>query len=336
MDIYRDYLHTIEKALHSEKDSRGLDENLSDYIQRVSKDFTYKDFKNQISETALLPSLESFSNEIGLKPDFDKQLGLHPDFAHLKYSEETESHYIVSVFIDIKGSTNLFKRYTPETVMIITNTIQRAAIHTCLIFDGYIHRLHGDGLFVYFGGKALDMQTAVKRALQSTSIFSYFVKNDLKKLFNEQGIENIYTRIGIDLGYELAVLWAKSGIGEISEVTTCSLHTSLASKMQSYAFNNGIVIGDNVLKQDKSYDGFCTPVCQRTERESDRYIFVDQSHEFRYAQYDFDWLNFLKVQPFIASDFEGNPVFKGSAKNTHKNSEDLLPFASRNKPYLNY
>jgi len=334
MNIYRDYLDTIEKALHSEKEERMYDESMRDYQKRVKKDFTFQDFKNQVSETTLLPSLENFSQELGLQPNFNNQLGLHPDFAHLKYSKGTESHYIVSMFIDIKGSTNLFKRYTPETVMIITNTIQHAAIHTCLIFGGYIHRLHGDGLFVYFGGKTIDKETAVKKAMQSASIFTYFVKHDLKNMFNEQGIKNIYTRIGIDLGYDIDVLWAKAGIGEISEVTTCSLHTSLASKMQSNAINNGIVIGENAKTQDEDYSNYCQPVYHRTNKDTDRYIFEDTENGFRYTQYDFNWFKFLKVQPFIASDIKGNPVFKTNPNNSQKDPEELLPIASRNKPYL--
>jgi adenylate cyclase len=123
--------------------------------------------------------------------------------------------------------------HAPETVWVITNTIQRAAIHTCLIFGGYVHRLQGDGLFVYFGGKNIGAELAVERSLQFASVFTYFVQEDLKKIFTEQGIEKIFTRIGVDLGYDRDVIWRMAGIGEISEVTTCSLHTSLASKMQS-------------------------------------------------------------------------------------------------------
>ncbi|MEB0276871.1 hypothetical protein QN376_19995, partial [Cryobacterium sp. 5B3] len=69
-----------------------------------------------------------------------------------------------------------------------------------MIFDGYIQRLHGDGMFVYFGGKNQDRAESAKRCLTAASLFTYFVKNDLKDLFSEQGIETIFTRIGIDYG----------------------------------------------------------------------------------------------------------------------------------------
>lgn len=337
MKIYNDYIDTIKSAISADKKSHFTNEGLRTFSSNINKSFSYKDFYNKVPENKLLPSLNDFANEIGLQPKFDQKLGLHPHFAHLKHTENIEKHYIVSAFIDIKGSTNLFAKYDPETVLIITNTIQRAAIHTCLIFGGYIHRLQGDGLFVYFGGKNIEISTAVLNALQSTSVFTYFVKNDLKNLFYEQGIDKIFTRIGIDLGYDENVIWAMAGIGEISEVTTCSLHNSLASKMQSSAESNGIVIGDNVKKNIHSmFQDLMSPVCQRTNNENDRYIFRIPNENFNYTQYDLNWLTFLKRQEFITTDIYGNIGIKQKKViNPERNFEHLASIASLNKPYLN-
>ena len=177
----------------------------------------------------------------------------------------------------------------------------------------------------------------MQSALQSTSVFTYFVKNDLKNLFSEQGIDKISTRIGIDLGYDRDVIWAMAGIGEISEVTTCSLHTSLASKMQSSAESNGIVIGDNVKYNTLSkFQDLILPVCQRTRDENDRYIFRIPNDKFYYTQYDFNWLSFLKRQDFIATDMQGNIWLKRKEiSNQNRKIENLAPIASLNKPYLN-
>lgn len=273
MHIFDDYLKPIREAIAADPKSGRLHENLSFSERSFQKGLDFKAFNQQVPEKRLLPNLADFARELGLTPNFEQGLGLHPDFAHLKHSESLEDYYIVSMFVDIKGSTNLFKKYAPRTVWIITNTIQRAAIHTCLIFGGYVHRLQGDGLFVYFGGKSMTAELAVKRSLQFSSVFTYFVKEDLKNLFIEQGIENIYTRIGIDLGYDRDVVWGMAGIGEISEVTTCSLHTSLASKMQGKAVSNGIVIGDHVKKESPLLSDYFSPVCARTDNENDRYIF---------------------------------------------------------------
>jgi len=337
MHIFDDYLKPIRAAMAADPKSGKLYENLSYAERSLQKGMDFKVFNQQVPEKRLLPNLADFARELGLTPNFDQALGLHPDFAHLKHSESLEDHYIVSMFVDIKGSTNLFKKYTPRTVWIITNTIQRAAIHTCLIFGGYGHRLQGDGLFVYFGGKTMASKLAVERALQFASVFTYFVKEDLKKLFLEQGIENIYTRIGIDLGYDRDVIWGMAGIGDISEVTTCSLHTSLASKMQSSALSNGIVVGDHIKNESSALAEFYTPVCHRTKNENDRYIFQIPDERFNYTQYDFNWLAFLKRQDFIATDLSGQLQLKHKATvMPNRNIANLAPIAAASKPFYDF
>jgi hypothetical protein len=168
-------------------------------------------------------------------------------------------------------------------------------------------------------------------------VFTYFVKNDLKSLLEQQGIDKIFTRIGIDLGYDKDVVWSMAGIGETSEITTCSLHTSLASKMQACAESNGVVIGQNV--KDNLPIGDCDllyPVSRRTGKDKDRYIFEDAVSNFFYTQYDFHWLKFLRRQEFIASDPYGE-IWLKRKKNyeEERNIEDLAKIASLNKPYFN-
>lgn len=337
MSIYTSYYKTIESAMTGHKASRSVNESFgaSGDVLRKAVNFSASE---ETSSDSLLPELRDLANELGITPNFNQRLGAHPDFEHLKGSNATENHYIVSMFIDIKGSTNLFKKYDGETVMNISNTIQRAAIHTCLVFGGYIHRLQGDGLFVYFGGKNVGSKLAAERALQAAAMFSYFVKHDLKNLFDEQGIERIYTRIGIDLGNDEDVVWGSAGMGDISEITTCSLHTSLAPKMQAYAESNGIVIGDKVKTAVETAQPFFTAVCKRTNDENDRYIFRIPEKGFYYTQYDFNWFSFLKQQDFIATDLNGNLSLKSkkSVVYNNRNIQNLTPIAEINKPYCNF
>lgn len=337
MKIYDDYISTIRTAISADKKSRSKFSTFEAFDGNIKKAFSYANLNESVPQKRLLPSLSALANELGLVPNFEQKLGLHPNFAHLKGTDKTENHYIVSAFIDIKGSTNLFSKYEPETVLIINTTIQRAAIHTCLIFGGYVHRLQGDGLMVYFGGKETDKSTAALRALQSASVFTYFVKYDLKKLFLEQGIDKIFTRIGIDLGDDKDVVWSMAGIGEISEVTTCSLHTSLASKMQASADSNGIVVGDNVKNNiGLQFHNLVQPVSKRTGKESDRYIFQIPDENFNYTQYDLDWLNFLKRQEFILTNLDGDISLKQKTIiPPNRSIENLKPLAVPNKPYLN-
>jgi len=244
MKLYENYIDNIKNVISKQKvESLGRYDSFDKGFS--SFDGTFADAKISEKEISFKPlnSLEPLMQTVGQVSIQEQKLGEHPDFKYLKETYGSEYHYITSVFIDIQNSTGLFRKYSPDVVKEITNTIQRAAIHTCVIFGGYIQRLQGDGVFAYFGGKSVPKKDSTVNALNATSFFTYFVKNDLKKVFENEGIEDIYTRIGIDFGNDDKVLWSMAGIGECSEITTYSLHTSLASKMQGIANANGIVVG---------------------------------------------------------------------------------------------
>nr|WP_298935617.1 hypothetical protein [uncultured Dyadobacter sp.] len=327
MDIYKNYLDNIREALTMSTAGNTLNESID------------KSFKSEqirlLADSAQanpMPSLMKLSSEWNLQPALNQKLGLHPDFEYLKKTLGFEEHYIHSMFIDIKRSTNLFKRYSPLVVAIITNTVQRAAIHTCMMFGGYVHRLHGDGTFVYFGGRNQTPKESIHRCLQAASLFSHFMKTDLRGLFEAHNIEPIYTRIGIDYGDDKHVIWTMAGVGEVSEVTTCSLHTSLAPKMQAHAEGNGIVVGDNILKLYPTE--FYSPVCHRPGKEKFRYIFTDPDNNFYYTQHDFNWQKFLKASDKIVTNaLTGEISIKPKQVLPSATTSALASIASTNRPY---
>ncbi len=342
MEIFKDYKNTIRAAMEADLKRKRMFSNIPNQSlnESISKGMDHvglnrSDILALSHKKEILSSLNVLAEELGVTVDFNQPTGAHPDFVQLKGTNNIEYHYITSIFIDVKGSTSLFAKYSPDVVSIIVNTIQQAGIHLTLLFGGYVHRLQGDGLFAYFGGKNVSKNTSVLKALQATSLFTYFIKNDLKELFLKQGIDKIFTRIGIDLGEDEDVAWFDAGIGEISEVTTSSLHTSLAPKMQSHAESNGIVVGDNVKGYAEYSDQLLmAPVSKRTGDENNQYIFQNQSAGINYAQYDFEWLKFLKRQSFIITDTSGEKLeIKGKPDYSTDNLSSLGAIASKNKPF---
>jgi hypothetical protein len=157
--IYSNYLENITNSLKNGKRRGVLQKSFSNNFTGLSgndNDTWYDEKNNEIN----FNSLQQLSSIAGKKAKYHEKLGAHPDFGHLKQNNKVEYHYITTMFIDIKNSTGLFKKYYPHTVANITTTIQSAAIHTCWYFDGYVQRLHGDGLLVYFGGKNMDVATS--------------------------------------------------------------------------------------------------------------------------------------------------------------------------------
>jgi len=338
MEVFNKYKDVITRALNNDLGQpRYVEESFSEkrfYDSFAPKDYSanaYLKDKNTLSLTN--SSLTDIASKLGVTIIQDPQIGQHPDFRYLKGTTETEEHYIISAFIDIKNSTGLFKKYNNETVYIVTNAIQLLAINVCSVFGGFVQRLQGDGVFVYFGRKGLDEKKATLHALTALSLFTYFIKNEVRVIFEQKGLEPIYTRIGIDHGGMSEVLWAMAGTDDISEIATYSLHTSLASKMQGYAKSNQIVIGKNIIDTASLESTLYSPV------EEKRYIFEDRGHNFYYGQYTFDWSTFLKKQSlFVTSHHTGKieikPETQISTIDTFK-SNALKDIASTNKPYHN-
>lgn len=309
--IYSQYTDRIKRIVSDNRLEKSLTmsdvfSNLNTSIQpklRQAKMLTEQRLFSQ-TQHLNLPLLNNIATGMA-----NSKIGIHPDFGHLKDTDKTENHYIVSVFIDIMGSTNLFKKYKLEEIFVITNTIQCAAIHTCLRFGGHVQRLQGDGVFAYFGGKTTNRKFAIEMSLLACSMFTYFVKNDLRNVFESDGIEDIKTRIGIDFGDDDKVLWANFGMLDVSELTTLSLHTSLASKMQAYAKPNGIVIGKNVVEKSSLDSSFYDYVRNSKDEVEKYYIFEDVKNNFRYSQHEFKWFNFLKKLPYIIDQGNGILTF---------------------------
>jgi len=313
-DFYNKYVDDIRETLRTARPRNAINKavvsNFSGITDRSYAALNLNREKtvmlSQKRDLELFESLHSLDEISGKKTNYHLRPGEHPDFIHIRDENSFDNYEIVSVFIDISNSTGLFKKYYPLTVANITNTIQRAAVHTCWYFDGYIQRYHGDGLFVYFGGRKVAKKDAIIQALKATSLFTYFVKNDLKNLFYEQGIENIYTRIGMDFGESEDVLWYMAGMGACSEITTCSLHTSLASKMQDQANSNAIVVGDHVRDLSELDKNLYDYVRDSKKEIKRRYIFEIPEDGFYYTQWDFDWENYLKSLNYNSPNADQN------------------------------
>jgi len=327
MDIFSDYSKIIQNALSKESsiNERNLSSFIGDDTSKKIRNFKEERNSLKLSETSKLYKIAS---EIGAKPLLDQAVGQHPDFIDLKDTNDTRNHYIISSFIDIRRSTNLFKKYDEETVYMITNTVQLAAIAVCTAFGGFIHRLQGDGLFVYFGRKNLNKTDAIKHSIAALSLFSHYMKTDLKRIFERNGIDAIYSTIGVDFGDDDKVLWAMAGINDTSEITTYSLHTSLASKMQGYAKANEIIVGENIKTMLNLNDDSIFNVV-----EGKRYIFQDPDKNFYYTQYVLNWMKYLRRLDFIAtSPNTGNLAIKST--NVNQDLSSLKEIASANKPYI--
>jgi adenylate cyclase len=236
-------------------------------------------------------------------PTFSNGIGVHPDFEDL-VEEDSRNQYICSLFLDISGSTKLGLKFPLSTVRFYKNAILKSAIEIFQVFDGHIHRLQGDAVFAYFGHKNMKKSDAIINALNAASLMQSYNKYTLSEFFKENGLEPLRIRIGIDIGDEHQVLWSSYGSDLISEVTSTSIHTDLAAKLQGKAPRNNILIGENVFTYLDLPDEFIKikTFIKDGNKEEDKYILQDSNQKTYYQMRIFEWERYLNSFAFLPKD----------------------------------
>lgn len=291
--LFNTYTNNIRSILSAKQGLSGLSDKHYNFIGSETLEKANLSEALQIEPTTALKDL---ANLLGIKTIKKPFKGDHPHFASIRTTQTPENHYIVSMFLDVRNSTKLHYNYDLSQIARIIQTIVVAATQTCALFGAHIQRIQYDGVFVYFGGKGVDKKQAIQDAINAASFFNYFVKYELRELFEMEDINRIYTRVGIDFGDDHDVMWTVFGLPGCDELTTNSLHTSLPAKMQSNAPSNGIIVGQNIPALFKDIDSYCDFF--RDDRGnidcSKQHIFKMPDGSFNYAQKLFKWESYLK------------------------------------------
>lgn len=104
-----------------------------------------------------------------------------------------------------------------------------------------------DGVFILFARRDKHHVNSIINALNASSLLAQFISVDLAEIFKKNDINPLRIRVGIDYGDKDKVLWSYYGISGCDELTTTSLHTDMAAKLQAKANDNCVVIGNNLV-----------------------------------------------------------------------------------------
>lgn len=196
-------------------------------------------------EQAIVASLRALFGKTETTPP---TIGNHPDFLHLQGTNNVEHCAIATMFMDIESSTRLSVLYPLETVLRVKNAFIRSAILIIHAFDGHVHRIMGDAVMAYFGGRQCDDGNAVVDAINCAAVLRYFAQNVVIPHLKGNGVGHDFgIRIGVDYGGKEDVLWASYGYPGVEEVTATSFYVDVASKLQHSAGRNEAMLGKSIL-----------------------------------------------------------------------------------------
>lgn len=174
-------------------------------------------------------------------------IGGHPHFVHLEEQGARSNGYVVTLFMDIKGSTKLGLLYDAETVFFIKNQIIKCAIETVGAFDGHVHRIMGDAVLAFFRSNGESPRNSAIDAVNCGAYLVEFMRQVVRPTLEQLSLaEDVGIRIGIDYGPEEQVLWGMYGYRGASEVTATSFYVDVAAKLQQCAPKNRVMLGASI------------------------------------------------------------------------------------------
>lgn len=256
-------------------------------------------------------TLQGFFRPVFGKAGFvEPQIGHHPDFVHLQTTpDKTESWPIVTLFLDMVNSTRLGIIYKPDDVFRIKNAILRAAIDIATAFDGHVHRIMGDAIMVFFGGKAQNTEASVINAINAACSIQFFVKREVvPQLQAGFGEEAFGIRIGLDYAPQEKIVWGCYGYAGVNEVTATSFHVDAAAKLQHAAGKNQIMIGQSLKEHIDFPEDLLKLKTQVSGGESDEVPYLMPNYSdangwpINYRQYLLEWETYLRYTPISQHD----------------------------------
>jgi adenylate cyclase len=279
--------------------------------------------------------MHHFEIQDALRPLFGKGssvepcIGDHPDFEHLKRTRATEFAPITTLFLDMEGSTRLGLVYPPDRVFRIKNAVIQSTIDIIKSFDGHVHRIMGDAVMAYFGGKTVPAEQGAIDALNCAVTLRAMIGSLIDARLPELAAQQLGVRIGIDYGPREKVLWGPYGYPGMEEVTATSFHVDVASKLQHAAGRNQIMLGQSlrdfldvpdVLLRKKTFikDG---------EEQDEPYVTPNYAgadgKPVNYRQYVLNWEDYLECTDLgaVASNANHIRVAIGLAEDRR---EDLI------------
>jgi len=156
-----------------------------------------------------------------------------------------EEHYVVSMFIDMRGSTKLAEARLPFDIVFLINRFLEAASQAVIDSGGQPNQFVGDGLLALFG-LDVDPATACRQAVRAASLVASNVEY-MNHEFATELQQPIQFGIGIHGG---EVIIGDIGFRDHTIFTALGDSVNVAARLQDMTktLNCAVVISDEVCK----------------------------------------------------------------------------------------
>ena len=179
-----------------------------------------------------IATLQEKSRGRGAKPE--------PPIASASRPRDAERRQLTVMFVDLVGSTSLAGRLDPEDMRELLAAYQGCCAEVVGRFEGYVAKLMGDGVLVYFGWPAAHEDDAERAVLAGLDVVAAVAA------LKPHGDLKLAARAGISTGN--VVVGDLIGAGAAQEQAVVGETPNLAARIQSLAEAGTVVIGPSTRK----------------------------------------------------------------------------------------
>jgi class 3 adenylate cyclase len=150
---------------------------------------------------------------------------------------------MVVMYIDLVGSTQITLTLPEDKVAIIITCFAQEMAQTIRHYGGHVLKFVGDAVIGYFVAEENQLLAAENAVLCAKSMISVIQKG-INPILNQYDYPDLAVKIGIDYGENMIVRYGADA--KKSHVDILGPVMNIASKIQSMAKPNQILIGDDV------------------------------------------------------------------------------------------
>jgi len=153
---------------------------------------------------------------------------------------------MIVMYADLVGSTSMTLSLPEEKVAIIIRAFAQEMSKVINLHDGYVLKFVGDAVIGYFVAEALPLIAADNAVNCARSMLSV-VEKGINPILDQYDYPELKVKIGMDFGKNIIVRYGANK--EKSHVDILGPSMNIAAKIQSTAYPNQILIGEDVFSR---------------------------------------------------------------------------------------
>ncbi len=153
---------------------------------------------------------------------------------------------LIVLYVDLVGSTTMALELSPDKLAIIISSFAQEMASVITLHGGYVLKFVGDAVIGYFVATSNPLLAADNSVGCAKSMIK-IIQKGINPILNQYDYPELMVKIGLDFGQSIVVRYGSNPL--TSPVDLMGPGMNIASKIQSFAKPNQILIGDDVYRK---------------------------------------------------------------------------------------